>query len=196
MSVLLVKLFLTFLKIGFIGFGGGLAILPLIYQGVSNFCYISEEEFANLFGISQATPGPIAVNAATFVGFKAAGIEGALAATIGVAIPSMILVMIAVRLLDKYKEHDLVKGALCGIRPATIGMVGAAVLYIGKGALLTVDSDTIANMSDLMSGLNIEACVIAILAFVLAMKTKLGAIRVIIIMAAAGALLVYVKTLF
>ena len=196
MSVLLVKLFLTFLKIGFIGFGGGLAILPLIYQGVSKFCYISEAEFANLFGISQATPGPIAVNAATFVGYKAAGIPGAMAATVGVAIPSMILVMIAVRLLDKYKGHDLVKGALCGIRPATIGMVGAAVLYIGKGALLSVDSETLATVSDLLSGLNIEACIIAVLAFILAAKTKLGAIRVIILMAIAGALLVYVKTLF
>ena len=196
MSTLLIKLFLTFLKIGFIGFGGGLAILPLIYQGVSKFCYISEEEFANLFGISQATPGPIAVNAATFVGFKAAGIPGALAATVGVAIPSMILVMIAVRLLDKYREHDLVKGALCGIRPATIGMIGAALIYIGKGALLTVDSDAIATLSELISGLHIEACVIAILAFVLAAKTKLGAIKVIIIMAVVGALLVYIKALF
>ena len=196
MSTLLIKLFLTFLKIGFIGFGGGLAILPLIYPGVSKFCYISQEEFANLFGISQATPGPIAVNAATFVGFKAAGISGAMAATIGVAIPSMILVMIAVRLLDKYREHDLVKGALCGIRPATIGMVGAALLYIGKGALVTVDSSAIVTLADLASGLNIEACVITLLSFVLALKTKLGAIRIILIMAAIGVLMVYIKTLF
>ena len=61
-----IKLFLTFLKIGFVGFGGGMAILPLIYQGVSKFVPLTQADFADLFGISQATPGPIAINAATF----------------------------------------------------------------------------------------------------------------------------------
>ena len=63
-----IKLFLTFLKIGFVGFGGGMAILPLIYQGVSKFVPLTQADFADLFGISPATPGPIAINAATFVG--------------------------------------------------------------------------------------------------------------------------------
>lgn len=68
----LAKLFFTFAKIGLVGFGGGMAILPLIYQSVSEFNAIDEEEFANLFAISQATPGPLAVNAATFSGFETA----------------------------------------------------------------------------------------------------------------------------
>ena len=89
------RLFLTFLKIGFVGFGGGMAILPLIYQGVSKFVPLSQSDFADLFGISQATPGPIAINAATFVGYKAAGILGSLSATLGVVIPSFLLVTLA-----------------------------------------------------------------------------------------------------
>ena len=79
------NLFFTFFKIGIIGFGGGMAILPMIYQSVLTFSDMAPEEFANLFAISQATPGPIAVNAATFVGFKVAGVAGSAAATIGVA---------------------------------------------------------------------------------------------------------------
>ncbi|MBQ5954362.1 MAG: chromate transporter, partial [Firmicutes bacterium] len=100
-----IKLFLTFLKIGFVGFGGGMAILPLIYQGVSKFVPLTQADFADLFGISQATPGPIAINAATFVGFKAAGVGGSLCATLGVVIPSFLLVTLASSLLKKHREN-------------------------------------------------------------------------------------------
>ena len=96
---LIAKLFLTFAKIGLIGFGGGMAILPLIYQSVSEFNSIDPDEFANLFAISQATPGPLAVNAATFTGFETAGVAGALAATIGVAFPRFIVVAVCVKYL-------------------------------------------------------------------------------------------------
>ncbi|MBR5739823.1 MAG: chromate transporter, partial [Firmicutes bacterium] len=115
-----VKLFLTFMKIGFVGFGGGMAILPLIYQGVSKFIYISQAEFADLFGISQATPGPIAINAATFVGYKAGGVAGSLVATLGVVIPSFILVLLTSSLLKKHRDNALVEGAFVGIRPVTV----------------------------------------------------------------------------
>ena len=99
----LVDLFLTFAKIGLVGFGGGAAILPLIYQGMLDFNSMDPEEFAELFAISQATPGPMAVNAATFSGFETAGIPGAVAATVGVALPSFILVGICLRFLSRYQ---------------------------------------------------------------------------------------------
>ena len=89
---ILIRLFLTFAKIGALGFGGGMAILALIYQSMQQFGNIDAAEFAELFAISQATPGPMAVNAATFSGFETAGIAGAAAATLGVLIPSFILI--------------------------------------------------------------------------------------------------------
>ena len=90
------KLFLLFAKIGVVGFGGGNAMLPLIYQGANNLNLMSESEFSNLVAIAQVTPGPIAVNAATYVGYNTAGFAGALVATFGVALPSFVLVMISV----------------------------------------------------------------------------------------------------
>ena len=89
------QLFLVFAKIGLFGFGGGMAMLPMIYQGAKTFGLMSADEFSNLVAISQVTPGPIAVNAATYVGFNCAGYSGAAVATFGVALPSFILVTLA-----------------------------------------------------------------------------------------------------
>lgn len=174
---ILIRLFLTFAKIGLIGFGGGLAILPMILQGMQAFGTINPEEFAELFAISQATPGPIAVNAATFAGFKTAGIAGALAATIGVAFPAFILIGLAVKFLNKYEEHKLVKGAFVGIRPVAVGMIMAGFIMVG--------STTLFDGTHLMP---LPAC-LAILTFILADKFKVSSIKLIIIMGALGAFL-------
>jgi chromate transporter len=88
------QLFLIFFRIGIFGFGGGMAMLPLMFQGVSYFGLMTKEEFADLVAISQVTPGPIAVNAATYAGFSVSGVAGAFFATLGVAIPAFILVNI------------------------------------------------------------------------------------------------------
>jgi len=188
------KLFLTFLKIGVVGFGGGLAILPLIYQGVNRFAYISEQEFANLFGISQATPGPIGINAATFVGYKVAGVGGALAATLGAILPALILVAITMSLFSKYREHDIVKGTLTGIRPATIGLIGSAVLYVAKGSIFEsgFDIKLCQGIADFVAGINPLSLFFAVLAMVLMWKTKLGVIKIIILLGILGALSVLV----
>lgn len=175
---LIIQLFLTFFKIGFIGFGGGLAILPLVYQGISAFSPITQEEFANLVGISQATPGPIAVNAATYVGFLTAGIPGSLASTIGVAIPSFILVSLTVKFIDKYKESRLVQGGFLGIRPAAMGMIASAFIFVGESAAFPGGIGA--------GSIDIAACLMAAATFALAAKTKLGPIPIILIMGACG----------
>ncbi|MCI2063251.1 MAG: chromate transporter [Eubacteriaceae bacterium] len=131
----LFQLFVTFAKIGIFGFGGGLAILPLIYQGIQKFGIMSAHEFAEVVAISQATPGPIAVNAATYVGLKYAGFAGAATATIGVAVPSFILVMITMKYLDKYKESKGLQAVFDGIRPATAGLIASALVFVGETAL-------------------------------------------------------------
>lgn len=188
MKVLL-KLFLTFVKIGIIGFGGGLAILPLIYQGMSQFDSMNPEEFAELFAISQATPGPMAVNAATFSGFETAGILGALAATLGVALPSFILVGICVKFLNKYQEHNLVKGAFAGIRPVAVGMILAGFVMIGRTSLLAGDIFDIQSFLQIFEIIEIIPLIMATATFVLAKKFKINAITLIISMGIAGAIL-------
>ncbi|MDD7718900.1 MAG: chromate transporter [Eubacteriaceae bacterium] len=133
-----IKLFLSFAKIGIFGFGGGMAMLPMIYQSAQQMGGVSADEFSNLVGISQVTPGPIAVNAATYVGFVTAGYGGAIAATMGVAVPSFILVSLACYFINKFKESTVIKGAFVGIRPVTVGLIAAAVIYMGQSVFASV----------------------------------------------------------
>lgn len=188
---ILAKLFLTFAKVGTVGFGGGLAILPMIYQGVRRFTDITSAQFANLVGISQATPGPIAVNAATYVGFLAAGVPGALASTIGVSLPSFIIVSLVVRFIEKFKDSRLVVGAFVGIRPATIGLMASALVYVSESALLKCDFKDVdfSTVVSALSSVNMTAVAMSIATIVLAGKFKMGPIPVIAIMGVAGAVI-------
>lgn len=187
------NLFFTFFKIGIIGFGGGMAILPMIYQGVLEFSDMAPEEFANLFAISQATPGPIAVNAATFVGFKVAGVAGSVAATIGVAAPSFILVALVVKFMSMYRNNKMMDGAFKGIRPVTVGMIAAGALFIGETALLKMELSEIADFvyahgsTGLLAAVDPVAVAITVVTLVLVGKFKVSAVKLILIMAAVGA---------
>lgn len=185
----LAKLFFTFAKIGLVGFGGGMAILPLIYQSVSEFNAIDEEEFANLFAISQATPGPLAVNAATFSGFETAGIPGALAATIGVAFPAFILVAICVKFLNKYKESQLVQGAFTGIRPVAVGMIMAGFLMMAETTLVSGSIFDITSFGEVFDVIKPVQTVMIIATFIVAKKFKVSALKLIFIMGILGAFL-------
>ena len=131
-----VTLFVMFFRIGLFSFGGGLAMLPLIFQSVKDFGMMTASEFSDLVALSQVTPGPIAVNAATYVGFNGAGIPGALAATLGVALPSFILILIVVQFLERFQESRGIQGAFLGIRPVTVGLIAAAVLFVGETVLV------------------------------------------------------------
>lgn len=185
----LAKLFFTFAKIGLVGFGGGMAILPLIYQSVSEFNAIDEEEFANLFAISQATPGPLAVNAATFSGFETAGIPGALAATIGVAFPAFILVAICVKFLNKYKESQLVQGVFTGIRPVAVGMIMAGFLMMAETTLVSGSIFDITSFGEVFDVIKPVQTVMIIATFIAAKKFKVSALKLIFIMGILGAFL-------
>ena len=93
------QLFYIFFKVGLLGFGGGYAILPMIYQEIQTFGFISHDDFSNLVALSQVTPGPIAINAATFVGFKTAGTLGAIVATTAVCLPSFLLITLVLHFM-------------------------------------------------------------------------------------------------
>lgn len=121
---LLVKLYLAFLKIGTFSFGGGYAMLPFIQKEiVEKNNWISSTEFTDIICISQMTPGPVAINSATFVGYKISGVIGSIVATLGVITTSFILVLIINRILDKFKEFKMVQAALLGMKPALIALI-------------------------------------------------------------------------
>lgn len=130
MSIYL-ELFLAFLQVGAFSFGGGYAAMPLIRgQVVEKYGWLTNTDFADLVTIAEMTPGPIAINAATFVGNQTAGIPGALVATIGVALPSCIFVTMLAILYTRYKEMPVLKDALASLRPAVVSMIFAAGLSI------------------------------------------------------------------
>ena len=129
------QLFFSFLQIGMFSFGGGYAAMPLIQgQVVTLHGWLTISEFTDLITISQMTPGPIAVNSATFVGMKIAGIPGAIVATAGCILPSCVIVTILARLYLKYRNLDLLQGVLKSLRPAVVAMIASAGILILKDA--------------------------------------------------------------
>lgn len=181
-------LFTMFFRIGLFSFGGGLAMLPLIFQSVQDFGVMTAHEFSNLVALSQVTPGPIAVNAATFVGFNYAGITGATIATLGVCLPSFCLVLIVIKFMQRFKDSRIMEGIFIGIRPATIGLIAAAAVFIGETVLVNRD---MFSFSDFHPGefINVIPCVIFLATVILSGKFKVNPIIISIIMAGIGVLL-------
>ena len=125
------QLFWSFLQIGLFSFGGGYAALPLIQgQIVDRHGWLAMAEFTDLITISQMTPGPIAINAATFVGIKIAGPAGAAAATLGCVLPSCVIATVLARLFLKYRTMSLLQGVLGSLRPAVVAMIASAGVSI------------------------------------------------------------------
>ena len=126
-----IQLFLSFLQIGLFSVGGGYAAIPLVQSLiVERQGWITMTEFTNLITIAEMTPGPIAVNSATFVGIKIAGIPGALAATFGCILPSCIIVTVIAKLYLKYRSMEVLQGVLGSLRPAVVAMIAAAGISI------------------------------------------------------------------
>ena len=149
------QLFLSFLQIGAFSFGGGYAAMPLIQnQVVQLHPWLSQSEFTDLITISQMTPGPIAVNSATFVGTRIAGMPGALAATAGCVLPSCILVTLLAKIYLKYRNLSLLQGVLKSLRPAVIAMIAVGILLVPLmiPAELSVLDDVIMGLGMIIAG--------------------------------------------
>ena len=130
------ELFYTFFMIGAFTFGGGYAMLPLIQSEVAARWgdMIPNEAIVNFVAVSESTPGPFAVNMATYIGAEMGGIFGSVCATLGVVLPSFIIILIVAGCYDRFRESRLVKGAMSGLKPAVVGLIANAVL----GVLMTV----------------------------------------------------------
>lgn len=175
---MLIKLFISFLKIGLFSFGGGYAALPLIQQEVvTQNGWLGVSEFNDLITISQMTPGPIALNSATFVGQRVAGFPGSLAATMGCILPSAIIVGVLSYFYKKYKDLDLITEVLKFLRTAIVVMILIAGIDILKTALFDVNPVAMANLDFKMLG-------IFIIVFIIMQKKNYDPIK---LMLASGA---------
>ncbi|MGP1569709.1 MAG: chromate transporter [Eubacteriales bacterium] len=187
-------IFCKFFQIGLFGFGGGLAMLPFIFQAAQQISDMGAQEFSNLVVISQITPGPLAVNAATYVGYSAMGFSGAIVATFGVCSPSFFLVIFISKMINRCKESKLYFAVMQGIRPAAAGLVAAGGAMICKTALF--DEQAIEKIKKmLLSGashfdfikyievFNLFECAVFAISMVLILKFKMSAIRLMIVIA-------------
>jgi chromate transporter len=175
--MILIDLFLVFVKIGFIGFGGGYAILAMIQRELTGPGWISAQEFADIAAISQMTPGPIAVNAATYVGYRMAGFWGSLLATAGVTLPSFFLVIIVAHFILRFKESRVVESCIRGIRPVTIALIASAAIFFASESFVNPDAPFLVNPGPF---------VIFVGAVLAGAFTKINAIALILLSMAAG----------
>ncbi len=127
-------LFLTFFKIGAFTFGGGYAMLPLIQAEVLANNWLTENQIINFIAVSESTPGPFAINIATYIGSQVGeiGLLGALCATLGVVLPSFLIILIVAQCYEKFKSSKVVKALMSGLKPAVIGLIATALLSMAK----------------------------------------------------------------
>ncbi len=131
--------YLLFVKYGLLSFGGGYVLVPLfIHDLVETYGFISRAEFGNLLAIAQMTPGPIGINTATYIGYITGGITGGIVATAGLLTPAVVLVILAAFYFKKWEKSVWVQGILYGMRPATLGLIAAAVLIFADIAIFTM----------------------------------------------------------
>lgn len=179
------QLFLAFLQIGAFSFGGGYAAMPLIQaQVIDHYGWLSVSDFSDLVTIAEMTPGPIAINAATFVGNQMAGILGGLIATLGVVLPSCVFVTILAMLYTRYRSLSILQGILGALRPAVVAMIASAGLSILLPTLfesgLISFAQTIDASGQLSSNFRLRAFVLFVLAFFVLRKWKVNPIYVML----------------
>ena len=183
------ELFLTFLEIGAFSFGGGYGMISLIREKVLTYGWLTEEELLNMIAVAESTPGPIAVNMATFVGSAEGGILGAILATLGVVLPSFIIILVIAALMRNLLKYAGVKAFLGGVRPCVIGLILATAITMLMSTAIGFSS--IANpLAINLKGIFIFVILIAI-GFVAkhVFKKKPSPILMIIISAGLGMLM-------
>ena len=125
------QLFISYLKIGFFGFGGGYAMLSLIQNEiVEQRGWITVSQFADIVAVSQMTPGPIAINSATYIGYTIGGFWGSVVATVAVCLPALTVMLALTKFFLKLKDNRYVHGVISGMRPVVVGMIAAAALLL------------------------------------------------------------------
>ena len=180
----LFRLFLEFFKTGLFSVGGGLATLPFLYEISDSTGWFTHADIADMIAISESTPGAIGINMSTYAGYQTAGFIGGIIATLSLALPSFIVILIVAKFLDKFKGNGYVDAAFYGLRPASIAMISAAGINVVKIALI--------NIPAFMESHNIgqlivwKGLILAVIIFVARKKLKLHPIVFIAASAVIG----------
>lgn len=136
--MIFLQLFYEFFKTGLFAVGGGLATLPFLEDISQRTGWFTSAQLADMLAISESTPGPIGVNMATYVGFETAGILGSLCATVGLVMPSVIIIVLVSKVLEKFRTNTYVEAAFYGLRPASVAMVASAGIGVAMTTLLNL----------------------------------------------------------
>ena len=130
--MILFKLFFAFFKIGLLAIGGGLATLPFLYELTEKYDWITVSDISNLVAISESTPGPLGINMATYVGFLQSRVAGSVTASLGLVIPSIIIIIVVAKFLSKFKDSKTVKDVFYGLRAASTALIAVAGLGVAR----------------------------------------------------------------
>ena len=158
---------LEFLKIGAITYGGGLAMIPLLSDFSISNGWLTARDFADLIAISQSTPGPIAINLATFIGYNTFGLLGSLLASIAVVLPGLFLLIIVSKFLNHFNENPIIKATLNGLKAAVIGLLGLAIYQVGRVAFFNSSSGPV-----YLSDLDVKSILLFVMAYFTIRKTN------------------------
>lgn len=186
--MIFLELFITFFMIGAFTFGGGYAMLPLVQEEVLRKGWMPLSEIVNFIAISESTPGVFAVNMATYVGSEMGGLFGAICATLGVVMPSFIIILIVARCYDAFRKNKIIAGAMTGLKPAVVGLISAAILSIAQTVLMPTGAFV-------MGTALLVSLVIFAIGLFLVLKKKAHPVLVIVVGAVLGIAAGYVGLL-
>jgi len=188
------------MKIGLFSFGGGYGMIPLIGREIAVHNWLTGQEFVNIISISEMTPGPIAVNTATFIGYKAGGIPGGILATTGVVLPSLILILSISFFLSRFQNQPIIKDTLYGIRPVVLALIIQAAIFVSKSTLFKegMNIKAMLNLNAigyLLEFINPITIAITVISLVTLLFTRIHPILVILAAGAIGVALHFIGVL-
>lgn len=181
------SLYFEFFKTGLFAIGGGLATLPFLYEMANSTGWFTMQDISNLVAISESTPGPLGINMATYVGYTVLGLFGGLIATLGLITPSIIIIIIVSKILERFKTNKYVQYAMYGLRAASAGLILCAGIQVAKTAFL--HPEFLAGGSFSLSAVNWIALIYGIVLFIIYKKTNKHPILYIVASGILGVLL-------
>ena len=162
--MILLKLFAVFFKIGLFTFGGGYAMIPMITDEVMKYGWSTAETLTDFIAISESTPGTFAINTATFIGYEQANVLGGVMATLGVIMPSFLIILLIAKFFGRFSDNKYVKAFLAGVRPVVAGLIAAATFSIAKTQLIASSFDSFGSF---FKAIDWKAVIIFVIVFAL-----------------------------
>ncbi len=175
-------LFLEFLKMGALTFGGGYAMIPFIEETVISHGWMSTEQLIDFIAVSESTPGAFAVNISTYIGISVGGVFGACCATLGLVLPPFVITLIIAKFYARYRENIVVRGVMLGLKSTVVGLIGATVVSVGFEILFGEHMTTAVFGS---ANFYITLLIFAVMLFLLLYR-KLSPVIIVLLSAAAG----------